>query len=133
MTTRAARRRRACARLVGVAPARRLAPRIPTTSADVSCDLAHSPEEEEAPMRAGQPGAWLRHFGAAAAVVAAWSVAAPAARAEVLLAVANTNVTNLFGGASYLVDFNGTSAAGGTQFTFATSAANTRVAVFFSA
>src|SRR4051794_7159907 len=36
MTTRAARRRRACARLVGVAPARRLAPRIPTTSADVS-------------------------------------------------------------------------------------------------
>ena len=37
MTTRAARRRRACARLVGVAPARRLAPRIPTTSADVSC------------------------------------------------------------------------------------------------
>src|SRR3954454_7731076 len=36
MTTRAARRRRAYARLVGVAPARRLAPRIPTTSADVS-------------------------------------------------------------------------------------------------
>src|SRR5689334_5262436 len=39
MTTRAARRRRACARLVGVAPARRLAPRIPTTSADVSLGL----------------------------------------------------------------------------------------------
>src|SRR5689334_11593458 len=36
MTTRAARRRRAYARLVGVTPARRLAPRIPTTSADVS-------------------------------------------------------------------------------------------------
>src|SRR4051812_27640103 len=36
MTTRAARRRRACARLVAVAPARRLAPRISTTSADVS-------------------------------------------------------------------------------------------------
>ena len=36
MTTRAARRRRACARLVAVAPARRLAPRTPTTSADVS-------------------------------------------------------------------------------------------------
>src|SRR3954470_577004 len=36
MTTRAARRWRAYARLVGVAPARRLAPRIPTTSADVS-------------------------------------------------------------------------------------------------
>src|SRR3982751_1656806 len=35
MTTRAARRRGAYARLVGVAPARRLAPRIPTTPADV--------------------------------------------------------------------------------------------------
>src|SRR3954453_16319191 len=40
MTTRAARRRRACARLVGVAPARRLAPRIPATSADVRADCA---------------------------------------------------------------------------------------------
>src|SRR3954449_7413467 len=46
MTTRAARRRRAYARLVGVAPARRLAPRIPTTSADVSVD--------------GVPPAWRR-------------------------------------------------------------------------
>src|SRR3954452_4301713 len=35
MTTSPARRRRACARLVMVAPARRLAPRIPTTSVDV--------------------------------------------------------------------------------------------------
>src|SRR3954452_24766123 len=36
MTTRAARRRRACARLVGGAPGGRPAPRIPPTSADVS-------------------------------------------------------------------------------------------------
>ena len=36
MTTSPARRRRACAGLVAVAPARRPAPRIPTTSAVVS-------------------------------------------------------------------------------------------------
>jgi hypothetical protein len=36
MTTSPARRRRACAGLAAVAPARRLAPRISTTSVDVS-------------------------------------------------------------------------------------------------
>ena len=75
----------------------------------------------------------LRHFSVVVAAIAAGSLAAPVAKADVLLTVASTNVTNLFGGASYLVDFNGTTVSGGTEFTFATSAANTRVAVFFSA
>src|SRR3954454_19341680 len=70
MTTRAARRRRAYARLVGVAPARRLAPRIPTTSADVS---GWSWRETRDGGQAGVPGAGpergavprgLRHRGA---------------------------------------------------------------------
>src|SRR3982751_4955165 len=53
MTTRAARRRRAYTRLVAVAPARRLAPRIPTTSADVSRGRARRRPHRHRPRAPG--------------------------------------------------------------------------------
>jgi hypothetical protein len=56
-----------------------------------------------------------------------------AANAEVLLRAGQNNTRNLFGGASYIVDFNGTGVAGGTVFNFTTPAANTQLVVFFSA
>ncbi|WP_027134185.1 hypothetical protein [Geminicoccus roseus] len=56
---------------------------------------------------------------------------ASAASAEVLVAQTRTSPA-VYGGATYLVDFNG-GAAGGTQFQFTTSQRNTRVAIFFNA
>ena len=53
------------------------------------------------------------------------------ANAEILLAQTRTGAS-VFGGATYLVDFNG-SAAGGTQFTFNTAQPDTRVVIFFNA
>ena len=69
---------------------------------------------------------------AVAATVAAIGVfAAVQTQAEILLARNNTNAI-VFGGATYIVDFNG-SASGGTSLTFATSAPNTRVMIIFNA
>ena len=67
---------------------------------------------------------------AISAGLAAW-LWTSAADAAVLVAQARTDPI-VFGGATYLVDFNG-SAPGGTQFQFTTSNPNTRVAIFFNA
>lgn len=53
------------------------------------------------------------------------------ASAEILLAKTRTQAA-IYGGATYLVDFNG-AAAGGTEYTFTTAAANTRVILTFNA
>jgi hypothetical protein len=60
--------------------------------------------------------------------VCLWS---SAANAEILVAATRTDAI-VFGGATYLVDFNG-SAAGGTEFQFSTGSANTRVVILFNA
>lgn len=67
----------------------------------------------------------------ATAILFGAMAAASPARAEVLLAQTQTS-PSVFGGATYIVDFNG-AAAGGTQFNFTTAAANTRVVVMFNA
>lgn len=54
-----------------------------------------------------------------------------AARADVLVAQSRTTPA-IYGGASYLVDFNG-AAAGGTQFSFATVLPNQTVAIIVNA
>jgi hypothetical protein len=54
------------------------------------------------------------------------------ARSEVLLGVTYTEPI-IFGGASYLVDFNGKGTAGGETFTFSTTQPNTRVVITFNA
>ena len=69
-------------------------------------------------------------FSAVMFGVAALLSASPAA-AEILVAQTRTTVS-IFGGATYAVDFNG-AAAGGTQFSFNTSAPNTRIVVLFNA
>jgi hypothetical protein len=67
---------------------------------------------------------------AAASAVAVGGVAAPAC-ADVLVAQTRINAS-IYGGATYLVDFNG-AAAGGTQFSFTTTVPNQRVAFFVNA
>lgn len=66
-----------------------------------------------------------------AAVSLATALAPVAARADVLVAQSRTTPI-IFGGASYLVDFNG-AAAGGTQFGFSTTAPNQIVAIIVNA
>lgn len=66
-----------------------------------------------------------------ATVALAAALTPPAARAEILVAQARTTAIT-FGGAAYLVDFNG-AAAGGTQFGFSTTAPNQTVAILFNA
>lgn len=53
------------------------------------------------------------------------------ARSEVLVGATNTNPI-IFGGATYIVDFNG-SASGGQTFNFSTTQPNTRVVIIFNA
>lgn len=57
--------------------------------------------------------------------------AAPAARADILVAQTRTEAA-VYGGATYIVDFNG-AAGGGTQFTFETGGPNRRVIITFNA
>ena len=70
-------------------------------------------------------------MGLLCGALAAATVGAGAAKAEILLTRTNTNAA-VFGGASYIVDFNGAD-AGGTSHTFTTGAANTRVVLMFNA
>lgn len=69
--------------------------------------------------------------GIATTVATVGLLAVADARAEVLLASSTTSAAT-FGGATYIVDFNG-SAAGGTTHTFTTAEPNTRVMITFNA
>lgn len=71
----------------------------------------------------------LATIGAIGALISTLWV--PAAHAEILVAQTRTSEA-IYGGATYTVDFNGAS-AGGTNFTFETTEANTRVMFIFNA
>jgi hypothetical protein len=65
------------------------------------------------------------------AAIVSLGTTADFARAEILVAQTRTSAV-IFGGATYLVDFNG-AAAGGDVFNFTTSEPNTKIVVMFNA
>lgn len=73
----------------------------------------------------------IRVLGALSALCA-FTLMTGKARSEVLLGATYTEPI-IFGGASYLVDFNGKATAGGETFTFSTTQPNTRVVITFNA
>lgn len=73
----------------------------------------------------------LRSAAAALVCVAALFPISPL-QADILARAGQSDTRILFGGASYIIDFN-SSASGGTVYNFKTTAADTQIAVFFSA
>jgi hypothetical protein len=73
----------------------------------------------------------IRSLGVLSALCA-FTLVTGKARSEVLLGVTYTEPI-IFGGASYLVDFNGKGTPGGETFTFSTTQPNTRVVITFNA
>lgn len=65
-------------------------------------------------------------------VLATLSIGASPARAEILARAGQSDTQIIYGGASYAVDFNG-STSGRTIYNFKTTQADTQVAKFFSA